>query len=244
MMTFPIVSCKSLFQPTANSHPNTGTRCITAEIGWQCEEDFEIYPEDAHEPDRVFKVLTYDPQSNLEAPEPCAGKQQTLLRKRSNVKLSCALICGVLVLVFSTPLAVSGNLRDTWSNVCGPTVAGIHFSELKRCELDMVCAAPSHVPKGVFFEKKDVPWGLELDRNTGELKGPGSVDASAAIVVVARSAGSWCTPASQQTVEVRQHASRAEDASMQRAVVGAVETVSVGVFGLLGLYALECLWSK
>jgi hypothetical protein len=87
-----------------------------------------------------------------------------------------------------------------------------------------------------------------LDRETGLLEGPASVDTRAKIFVLAVPPGSWFgAPAFQQSVEVLQHASRAEDArikseedaSIQSAVVDAVASVSSAALGLVGGHVLS-----
>ena len=158
-------------------------------------------------------------------------------------KLCIGLAFGVL-LVCSMASGVSGSLGRRWSIVWQPTFPKITFSELRECALDVVCATPISVPEGVHFEARELPEGMVLYRDTGLLKGPTSVDVRAKIIVLAVSPGSWFgAPGFQQSVEVRQHASRVEDTSIHQQVVDAVASASSMVLGLAGMYCLDALFA-
>jgi hypothetical protein len=174
-------------------------------------------------------------------------------RPRKNPKYTFKKLCiglafGALLVCSKAP-PVSGSLGRMWSSVWRPAFPKITFSELRECALDVVCDPPLSVPGGVHFEARELPEGMVLDRDTGLLTGPASVDARANIIVVAVSPGSWFgAPAFQQSVEVRQHASRAsiesaEDASIQRKVADAVASVSSAALGLVGMYLLDALFA-
>jgi hypothetical protein len=164
------------------------------------------------------------------------------------------IFCTVLHAFNNAPV-VSGSLDSSWSKASTFKPLNIQFNPLKNCENDRVCAhpKPESVPKGVSFMAKNLPEGMKVDKNTGVLTGPASVDVDLDIIVVVKSPGSWFgAPAFEQSVRVVQDASRAEearikrekDASMQDIVLDMVATTSTSVLRVVGSCVLDTLFAS
>jgi len=150
---------------------------------------------------------------------------------------------------------VEATLTGGWSGWWTFSPATVTFSKLKNCDVNRVCANPLKVPTGVHFKAYGLPEGMELSKNTGELHGPASLDASAEIFVVAVLPGSWYDGrVLEQSIAVQlddalveaaktkraeeARIKREEDASIQRKVKDAVASVSSAALGAAACYAL------
>jgi len=158
---------------------------------------------------------------------------------------------------------VEATLTGGWSGWWTFSPATVTFDKLKNCDDNSVCAKPLAVPTGVYFKANGLPEGMELNKKTGELHGPASLDENAEIFVVAVLPGSWYDGrVFEQSIAVQKddalveaaktkraeearikraeeaRIKREEDASIQRKVKDAVASVSSAVIGAAACYAV------
>jgi hypothetical protein len=90
----------------------------------------------------------------------------------------------------------------------------VHFTYLHECEPDVLCAAPVGAPPGTRFFAYDLPEGVVLSPDTGNVTVPASKHGSVSFSVFAESPDASGAPGYVQSVEVRHEELLAQPESM------------------------------
>jgi len=188
----------------------------------------------------VVEIQPFAPISEIDLPSHAALlKQVKALVRQCEQEEKCKearrntliiALVSVFALILHTPMASGSGVPNT-PNVPHPVCHGVRYSYLHECAPDVLCAAPVGAPLGTRFFAYDLPDGVVLFPDTGNVTVPASKHGSVSFRVFAESPDASGAPGYVQSVVVRHEEVLAQPESMLQVAAKAALTAIGGASG-------------